>query len=233
MIWKNHVQPVLAKSCFKCHGGEKQKGGLDLREPNSIFAGGTDGSVVVPGRPGESMLYQRLMPGADDHMPPLKEQQLTSDDISFIREWIATLPTSNDKGYQLSPIFTQTAPTLLETAAKGKWKAPAGVGPSQAIDQMIQAHWKDQHVEGNGVCDDRTFVRRIYIDLAGRIPTPTEAEEFINSTETDKRATLVDKLMAGSEYNKHMAEVLDISLMDRRGRAAESSRRSNGWFDYL
>ena len=32
-MWQSHVQPVLAKNCFKCHGGERQKGGLDLREP--------------------------------------------------------------------------------------------------------------------------------------------------------------------------------------------------------
>src|SRR5579871_4432851 len=104
MIWKNHVQPVLAKSCFKCHGGEKQKGGLDLREPNAIFAGGTDGSVVIPGRPGESPLYQRLTSTADDHMPPLKQQQqpLSAEDISFIREWIATLPSSTPSNLALS-----------------------------------------------------------------------------------------------------------------------------------
>src|SRR5579864_8739360 len=77
-MWINHIQPILSRSCFKCHGGERQKGGLDLREPNSIFAGGTDGAVVVPGKPGESQLYQRLMTDSDDHMPPHKEAQLSA-----------------------------------------------------------------------------------------------------------------------------------------------------------
>src|SRR5689334_22822272 len=92
-MWVNHVEPILSKSCFKCHGETKQKGGLDLRQPSSVFAGGTDGAVVTPGRPGESALYQRLQPGAKDRMPPEKEPQLSPGDISFVQEWIAMLPS--------------------------------------------------------------------------------------------------------------------------------------------
>lgn len=232
-MWIGHVQPILSKSCFKCHGGERQKGGLDLREQNAIFAGGTDGAVVVPGRPGESPLYQRLTTDSDDHMPPRKEAQLSAEDISFIREWIATLPASSASSVALSPIFTQTAPTLMEMATKVKWDAPAGIGASDAIDSLIQARWKEQHVTGNDVCDDRTFVRRIYLDLAGRIPMRAEIESFLNSSQPQKRAALVDRLLAGSEYPSHMAEVLDVALLERKGRAAESARKENGWLDYL
>lgn len=232
-MWAGHVQPLLAKGCFKCHGGERQKGGLDLREPNAIFAGGTDGAVVIPGRPGESPLYQRLMVSGDEHMPPLKEMQLSAEDISAIREWIAALPTSTQTTASLSPIWSQTAPTLIENATKVKWEAPAGMSPSDAIDHLIRAKWDEQHVTGNGVCDDHTFVRRVYLDLAGRIPTRQEAEAFISSADPDKRAALVDKLIAGDDYPRHMAEVLDVSLMERKGSAAEYGRKSYGWLDYL
>src|SRR6266576_1629901 len=95
-MWVNHIEPILSKHCFKCHGGERQKGGLDLRQPKSIFAGGTDGSVVIPGRPGESPLYQRLQAGTDEHMPPTREPQLSPEEVSFVREWIAALPTPTD-----------------------------------------------------------------------------------------------------------------------------------------
>ncbi|HSZ56914.1 MAG TPA: PSD1 and planctomycete cytochrome C domain-containing protein [Tepidisphaeraceae bacterium] len=232
-MWLSHVQPILAKSCFKCHGGERQKGGLDLREPNAIFAGGTDGAVVIPGRPGESPLYQRLMSTSDEHMPPMKQPQLSAEDISMVREWIATLPASTPSAVALSPIWSQTAPSLMESATRVKWEPPPGMEASEAIDHLIQARWQEQHVTGNSVCDDRTFVRRVYLDLAGRIPTRQEAEAFINSTETAKRSVLVDQLLAGDEFARHMAEVLDISLMGRKGKAAEFERSANGWFDYL
>ena len=93
-MWVNHIEPILSKNCFKCHGSLKQKGGLDLRQPQSIFDGGTDGSVVIPGRPGDSPLYQRIQQGAKDHMPPKEEEQLSVEEVSFVQQWIATLPTT-------------------------------------------------------------------------------------------------------------------------------------------
>jgi mono/diheme cytochrome c family protein len=233
-MWVNHIEPILSKSCIKCHGGERQKGGLDLRKLDSIFAGGTDGSVVIPGRPAESMMYQRLQPGANDHMPPAKEPQLSAEDISLIQQWIATLPTSTDRvASAAASAFDQSAPSLMEMASRVKWEPPAGMAASDAIDLLIQSHWKEQNVSGNGVCDDRTFVRRIYLDLAGRIPTRDEVESFVSSTEAAKRAQLVDRLLAGTEYPIHMAEVLDVVLMERKGKGAEYSRKANGWIKYL
>jgi hypothetical protein len=234
-MWVNHIEPILSKSCVKCHGGGKVKGGLDLRNPQAVFAGGTDGSVVIPGRPGESPLYQRLQAGAEDHMPPEKEPQLTADEISFIREWIAMLPTQTDHPAITAggSVFDQTAPSLLEMATSVKWQPPAGMNGPEAIDYQIESHWRAQHVTGNGPCDDRTFVRRIHLDLAGRIPSRDEVDAFLKSTEADKRAALVDRLLAGDEYPRHMADVLDVVLMERKGPAAQASRKSHHWFDYL
>src|SRR5258706_6378386 len=90
-MWVNHIEPILSKHCMKCHGGERVKGGLDLRRPQAIFAGGTDGSAFIPGRPSESPLYQRLAGGVEGHMPPEKEPQLSAEEGSFLREWIAML----------------------------------------------------------------------------------------------------------------------------------------------
>lgn len=234
-MWVNHVEAVLSRSCFKCHGGSKQKGGLDLRQPQSIFAGGTDGSVVTPGRPGESVLYLRLLPGAQDHMPPEKESPLSAEDASFIREWIATLPTSSDhppvRGSSID--WNQAAPSLMEMATRVQWQPPADVEGPAVIDSLIESRWREQHVTGNDLCDDRTFARRVYLDLAGRIPTRDEVDSFVRSTESQKRAALVDQLLSGADYPRHMAEVLDVVLMDRKGKAAEAARRSHGWFDYL
>jgi len=233
-MWVNHIQPILSRSCFKCHGGEKQKGGLDLRQPDSIFTGGTDGAVVIPGRPGESPMYQRLQLGADGHMPPESQPQLSAEDVSMIRQWIATLSTPSSHLSSAAAAFeTASAPSLISMATSVKWQTPAGIQDSDTIDYLIQHNWQQQHVTGNGVCDDRTFVRRIYLDLAGRIPTHDEVGAFVTSTDSQKRASLVDQLLAGKEYPQHMAEVLDVVLMQRAGKAAESSRRSHGWFEYL
>ncbi|HLX62415.1 MAG TPA: DUF1553 domain-containing protein [Planctomycetota bacterium] len=234
-MWVDHIEPILRKSCVKCHGAEKQKGGLDLRAPQSILAGGTDGSVVVAGRPGESPLYQRVQPGNKDHMPPNEEVQLNPEELSLIQQWIATLPEPGHPpiGAGAMLISTQTAPSLIEQLASSKWQPPPGMSPSEVIDFQIESHWKEQKASGTGVCDDRTFVRRIYLDLAGRIPTRTEADAFVKSAEPAKRAKLVESLLNGSDYPRRMAEMLDVVLMERKGKGAESERKSHGWYSFL
>jgi hypothetical protein len=170
-------------------------------------------------------------------MPPDKEPQLSAEEVSLLREWIELLPNQVDHpaigSGGAGSVFDQSAPSLMEMATRVKWEPPAGMSGSDAIDSLIQARWVEQHVSGNGPCDDRTFVRRVYLDLAGRIPTRDEADAFVNSAGETKREALVDRLLAGDEYPRHMAEVLDVVLMERKGQAAEASRKSHHWIEYL
>src|SRR5204863_520797 len=70
---------------FQCHGDEeKPKGGLDLRLARSIVAGGESGPAVTPGKPGGSLLYQRLVAG---EMPPGKKK-LSAQQRGIVQRWI-------------------------------------------------------------------------------------------------------------------------------------------------
>lgn len=233
-MWINHIEPILSKNCFGCHGEKKKKGGLDLRGTQSIFAGGNDGSVVISGRPADSVLYQRILPNAKDHMPP-EDGQLSVEEVSLVQQWIMMLPTPSAgiPGTGIASTFSQSAPSLMEQASRVKWTPPAGMQGSAAIDFLIEQKWRAAKVAGSALCDDRAFVRRVYIDLAGRIPTRAEMDAFAASNESQKRALLVDRLLNGLEYPKHMAEVLDVALMERKGQMVEAERKARGWFDYL
>ena len=70
VFWSSHIRPLFKNHCLKCHGGVKQKGGLDLRTLASTLKGGESGSPVLSGNPEGSLLYQVLLPGTDPHMPP-------------------------------------------------------------------------------------------------------------------------------------------------------------------
>ncbi len=74
---------------------------------------------------------------------------------------------------------------------------------SRQIDSILEADWKKNNLKGNPASDDNTFARRIYLDVIGRIPTTREAEEFLASTDADKRAKLIDKLLASEGYAQH------------------------------
>jgi len=86
-------------------------------------------------------------------------------------------------------------------------------GPTQAalepkaaarqIDALLESDWKKHDLKGNPEADANTFVRRIYLDVIGRIPTTRETEEFLASKDSDKRSKLIDKLLASEGYAQH------------------------------
>jgi len=64
---------------------------------------------------------------------------------------------------------------------------------------------------------DAEFVRRIFLDLAGRIPNRDEVRAFLADGSFDKREKLIDQLLAGPDYPRHMSEQFHIMLMERLG----------------
>lgn len=85
----------------------------------------------------------------------------------------------------------------------------AGAPPAvaRAIDQEIQRVLDADKVRASGQADDAEFLRRVYLDLHGRIPTPEKAAAFLDSKEPDKRSKLIDELLAGKEYGLHFADL--------------------------
>jgi hypothetical protein len=71
------------------------------------------------------------------------------------------------------------------------------------------------------LADDGEFVRRVYLDLAGRIPSGQEARTFLADSAADKRTKLIDQLLAGPDYPRRMQELAHVMLMERRGDSTE------------
>jgi hypothetical protein len=107
----------------------------------------------------------------------------------------------------------------------------------ERIDRLIAD--AAQGVPLGPTTDDETFVRRVYLDLAGRIPTWHEATGFLEEQGADKRARLIDTLLAGPDFPKRLKDLFHAMLMERRGenpdweRFLESSFASNKPWDQL
>ena len=84
------IKPIFEKSCFKCHGPEKQKGKLRLDSLEAALKGGEDGKVVEPGNSAKSTLVHAIARLDEDAaMPPAdKGEPLKKDQIGLIRAWI-------------------------------------------------------------------------------------------------------------------------------------------------
>ena len=216
-LWSAKVQPLLDLQCVKCHGPIDQHGGLELDTPAAVLKGGDDGAVVVPGHPEASRLWQNLAADADQHMPP--EKQLTAAEQEVIREWIAALAV-------------QSEPPLAPSARSEPPRQFASM--TDAIDFFVAEGWAARGVEPAPPIDDRTWCRRLSLDLAGRIPTAAEVDEFLAQPADSRRSTLVDRLLASDDYAVRMRELWDLFLMGRGKRQSqEERRRQNGWWAYL
>ena len=83
------IQPILQKSCLKCHGAEKPKGQLRLNAQAAALKGGENGAVIVPGQADKSDLYRRItLPADNDDVMPSKGDLLTKAQTDLIRDWI-------------------------------------------------------------------------------------------------------------------------------------------------
>lgn len=204
------THPLIKEHCTKCHGGVKQKGGLDLRTLASAIEGGETDTALLPGSPDKSPLFQALHPASDPHMPPKK--QLTTDEIETLEHWIATLKIQPQKKLVLPD------PSL---------------NPTNVIDQLISKKWKEEQVVPAHSANDPTFARRIYLDLLGRIPKTNELHSFLKDPAPNKRNLLVDRLTETEEHADHLTEIFNVVFLDRAETRKRNRNERKAWLDYL
>jgi hypothetical protein len=71
---------------------------------------------------------------------------------------------------------------------------------SQQIDAILAKDWQTAKVQPNKLASDEVFLRRVYLDVIGRIPNYDETLAFLSSTDRNKRARLIDQLLASEGY---------------------------------
>ena len=102
----------------------------------------------------------------------------------------------------------------------------ATLSESQKIDQLLAKDWEKSGLKANPPASDEVLVRRLYLDIAGRIPTVEESQAYLKSSDPQKRAKLIDTLLASDGYTSHMfnywADILRLSDNVKGKLAAEA-----------
>jgi hypothetical protein len=93
----------------------------------------------------------------------------------------------------------------LEAEPTSPAKSNAVGGLSARIDQHLAKRWAAENVTPAPLTDDATFLRRVSLDIVGKIPPVGETREFLADTDPDKRAKLVDRLLDSPAYTAHYA----------------------------
>src|SRR5262245_14793862 len=232
--FEGQVRPILKAYCFDCHGeGEKLRGGLDLRLARLLVKGGDSGPAVVPGKPDDSRLYQRLR---DGEMPPGKKK-LSPEQVDAVGRWIAA-------GARADGPEPETLAAGMHISAEDRaWWAfqPVRRPPVPAVqaadrvrtpvDAFLLARLQAQGLAFALDADRRTLIRRATFDLLGLPPTPEEVDAFVNDNSPDAYDKLIDRLLAsphyGERWGRHWLDVAGYA--DSEGYTQDDAPRASAW----
>ena len=99
----------------------------------------------------------------------------------------------------------------------GRWRPTRGIGrPAIRSTRRCSVELRQLNIEPSGICTDAEYLRRVYLDVIGTLPTADEARRFLADRRPDRRARLVDELLARPEYADFWAlQWSDLLRVDR------------------
>jgi hypothetical protein len=209
-FFESRIRPVLAGTCFACHGGKKTSGGLRVDSREALLKGGGRGPAVVPGDVSASLVLRALRHVSGDlRMPP--ENKLPDQTIADFETWVR-------QGAPWPALAWKQAPQ----AEKQHWafqpvkKRPPPIDPSgwaqNPIDCFILAELRQHGLKPAPPADRRVLLRRLYFDLIGLPPDPEDVAAFLSDTSPAAVARVVDRLLAsphyGERWGRHWMDVV-------------------------
>jgi mono/diheme cytochrome c family protein len=223
--FETDVRPIFAKSCYACHGPQKQKSDFRLDQKAAALKGGDNGVAIVPGKAGESPLFDRISTRNDrERMPPKGNPVLTEAEIGTIRAWI-------EQGAKW-PDYPAAASNRPHWAYQ-PLQVPAG---AKSIDAFILDKLHEKGLSKSPPAEKRVWLRRVTFDLIGLPPTPEEMNAFLSDVSPGAFATVVDRLLASPHYGERWARHwIDVVHFAESHGHDQDRPRPNAWpyRDYL
>jgi len=197
-FFEKSIRPLLVERCVSCHGPTAQKGGLRLDSRDAALLGGSDGPVIVPGKPSESRLIAAVKHVGVLKMP--KDGKLAAGEVAALEKWVALGAPWPANAKLLQPAKGDAVdhwsfrPVKRPAIPNGDFKNP--------IDAFLLAKLNDKKLAPSPEADRRTLIRRLTFDLHGLPPTTAEVEAFENDRSANAVEKLVDRLLASPHYGE-------------------------------
>ena len=221
------VRPILSENCFPCHGPDAQAREAELRldRPEGLTRHRDGDAIVVPKRPDQSLLWQRVTTSnADERMPPADSTlSISSSQIDLIRRWIEDGARWNEHWS-----YTSLERPRVPNVQLGEW-------PRNAIDSFVLARLEQEGLAPSPLAKRETLIRRVTLDLTGLPPTLDEVDDFLNDTSADAYERVVDRLINSDRYGERMAwDWLEAArYADTNGFQGDPTRTMWPWRDWL
>ncbi len=223
-----HIKPILSDRCFACHGPDENKieGGLRLdMEENALKVLESGQRAIVPGKPGKSAIFHRILSEDAEVVMPPSESNLTLTDYekALLIRWI-------EQGAEYKPHWSFIKPKKPEMheVAQTEWV-------NNPIDNFVLAKLEKQDLQPSQEADKETLIRRVTFDLTGLPPTIQEIDAFLADESPNAYEKVVDRLLVSPQYGERMAtEWLDVSrYADTYGYTVDRYRPAWPWRDWV
>ncbi len=212
---------VLAARCVRCHGPDRQDGGLRLDSRPALLRGGDSGPGLLPGDPGRSELQRRVEAGDPRRRMPFGAPALPAAEIAVLRAWIAggapEWPAAGSDGpgrghaerepggwrrhWAFRPV---RRPSVPRVRAQSRVRTP--------VDAFVLARLEAQGLSLAAEAPAHTLTRRLYLDLLG-LPPPADPADTAVPYEA-----LVDRLLAsphfGERWGRHWLDLARFAESD-------------------
>ncbi len=195
--FQKDIRPILSDNCFHCHGPDSKTrmAGLRLDQKDAVLEVRKRGAAIVPGKPAESLLFQRIAEtNPARRMPPeYAHKSLNPQQVATIKKWVEAGAPWKEHWAYTAPV--KPAPPAVKTLNWAK----------NPIDRFILARLEKEGLAPAPVADKRTLVRRVALDLTGLPPTPAETEAFLKDTSPAAYEHMIDRYLASPHYGEHRA----------------------------
>lgn len=193
------IRPILSAACYRCHGFDAKARQADLRLDiaEEAFKARDSGVAIVPGKPDESLIWQRIASSDVDQVmpPPDAIRQLTDAEKALIKRWLEQ-GGAYQKHWALEPVVEPTIPPAFEQQVA--WK-------ENAVDRFLLPRLLAMGLTPQAEADRPTLVRRVAFTLTGLPPQPDEVEQFVTDRAADAYEQMVDRFICKSSFGEEMA----------------------------
>lgn len=204
-FFETKVRPLLARSCYGCHGPDQQLSSLRVDSREALLKGGQRGPALVAGDPDQSLLL-RAVRHQGLQMPV--GGRLKDAEIAALAEWVrsgAVWPAGP------APSRGSTADRYRKLAAE-HWafqpvraQAPPEGPAAHPVDRFVLASLRRAGLPPAPAAEKRILIRRLSYGLTGLPPSAEEADAFVNDASPRAYEALVDRLLASPRFGEHWA----------------------------
>lgn len=235
-FFETNIRPLLAKRCYKCHGAEKQRGGLRLDSLGHLIRGGESGTALVPGKPDESLIVDAVRYDSLE-MPP--DGKLPQEEVAALTTWVAMgAPWPGDDGRQVASARERVDQFTDKDRAFWSFQPLQDVDPPNVesdwprneIDQFIYRKLHEQGIAPAPEAGSIALLRRVYYDLIGLPPTAEQVTKFLDDDSPTAYEELIERLLDSPRYGERWARHwLDLVRYAESDGYKQDAYRSNAW----